>query len=1037
MEDFARTKSQFAGLTFIIAGPPSCGKGTQSMMLAKKFGLVHLSTGDIFREQLEQNTELGKLVKDYMQRGCFVPDEIVINFIKHRLSQQDVHQRGCIIDGFPRTADQAEVLVRLVNVDKFILLEVPDSVLIKRAPGRRVDPQTGAIYHMKFIPPPVAIQSRLKRREYDSDISIRLSVHHEQMHRILPYFNQKVIRVNGMQDPRKVFEAVAAVVTQPLANRSGGGDGGESGESKSNQLSLCSVCLDSPADFLVIPCGHQCACEDCLKKIQASSGDCPICRVNITSIQRVFKCGDDGMVESVSASGNNGSRLQYDPTAGLAVHQDIDDVLDKGTKSNNANEWPDEEDDWSDEAELSDGREAKSSRADEPRVSIGLSQNCKNGGDSMVAVHIDVPVLPAGTRREPVDICCIVDISGSMNALAKYEADNGSVKDDGLTILDIVKHGVKTVMHTLEDQDRLAIVAFNGKASTSLTLTCMTKNGQQRAAAALDDLRPSGKTNIWDGLLHGMECLRQADGTADAGSKTGGCNGSSGRRKAVLLLTDGQPNICPPRGHVSELRNYKDRYTGFDFQMNTFGFGYSLDSKLLLDLAVEGHGTYAFIPDAIILGTTFVNSVANFLSMHSQNATLSIMPRNGAMFTGPVLGDPVVAEESWGRAISLGPLQYGQSRDCVVPMSIPHARAGKQVYVDVVLSYPHQQCGGEQLRVQGSGSSRYQSHQAVLASLLAKTVTVGNLAVTLAEGGRGKKAQQHVQELAQQLAAAAAAATTVTGDSEDTKLIALKADVSGRMLKALQGKPRFNRWGKHYLRALVRSHQLEQCTNFMDTGLQHYGGALFKSLRAKGDQVFLGLPAPKPSAQQQTAPRGRISNLTRAPTRSAAPKPDMRTYYAGAGGGCFGETAKVVVVSPNGSHVPTLVCDVQPGHEVLVADGTAQVRCVAQIARSPLKKLLGLPCGLTITPGHPVRVQGKWQRPRDLPEFKQADSPSHVVYNFVLDRCHILLVNGIQCVTWGHAMKEDVVKHDYYGTNLIVSDLSRLPGWKQGYVKVH
>jgi len=137
------------------------------------------------------------------------------------------------------------------------------------------------------------------------------------------------------------------------------------------------------------------------------------------------------------------------------------------------------------------------------------------------------------------------------------------------------------------------------------------------------------------------------------------------RRKALFLLTDGQPNVLPPRGHIAELHDYKDKYPDFSFQVNTFGFGYNLDSELLLDLAVEGAGTYAFIPDAVIVGTTFVNAVANVLSSFSQSATLSLCPKNGAKFAGPVLGfrdfssssgssaARLVSEESWGRWIML------------------------------------------------------------------------------------------------------------------------------------------------------------------------------------------------------------------------------------------------------------------------------------------------------------------------------------------------------------------------------------------------
>merc|ERR1719247_2427089 len=115
-----------------------------------------------------------------------------------------------------------------------------------------------------------------------------------------------------------------------------------------------------------------------------------------------------------------------------------------------------------------------------------------------------------------------------------------------------------------------------------------------------------------------MEALRSGADEADVGAK------GLGRRKALLLLTDGQPNMNPPKGHLPELRDYKDQHPDFSFQINTFGFGYNLNSELLLDLAAEGSGTFAFIPDALIVGTTFVNSIANVRSTLTQNATLHL-----------------------------------------------------------------------------------------------------------------------------------------------------------------------------------------------------------------------------------------------------------------------------------------------------------------------------------------------------------------------------------------------------------------------------
>merc|ERR1719473_100298 len=165
-----------------------------------------------------------------------------------------------------------------------------------------------------------------------------------------------------------------------------------------------------------------------------------------------------------------------------------------------------------------------------------------------------------------------------------------------------------------------------------------------------------------------MESLR---GPSDPNHDRGESGRNDGRQKAILLLTDGKPNISPPAGHLMALRNYRDEHPDFAFQLNSFGFGYNLDSALLLELAEEGGGTFAFIPDAVIVGTTFVNCAANILSTLTQDATLYLSPMNGAQLGGACEGECRVAPASWGQAVSLGPLRFGQSRDVVVPVILP------------------------------------------------------------------------------------------------------------------------------------------------------------------------------------------------------------------------------------------------------------------------------------------------------------------------------------------------------------------------------
>ena len=123
---------------------------------------MHISTGDILREQVKNGTALGKEAKEYMSKGALVPDSVVIGMVKAKLGEPEVKAKGWLLDGFPRTAAQAKAMADLgITADVFLQLEVPDSVLVERICLRRTDPVTGQIYHLKFNPPPADVTSRL------------------------------------------------------------------------------------------------------------------------------------------------------------------------------------------------------------------------------------------------------------------------------------------------------------------------------------------------------------------------------------------------------------------------------------------------------------------------------------------------------------------------------------------------------------------------------------------------------------------------------------------------------------------------------------------------------------------------------------------------------------------------------------------------------------------------------------------------------------------------------------------------------------
>jgi len=163
-------------LKIIIAGAPAAGKGTQCEVIKEAFNVVHLSTGDMLRAAVKEGTPLGIQAKEKMEAGELVPDDLIVGVVLDRLRQEDCMTRGWLLDGFPRTAVQADALsAGNMMPDIFLLVDVPEEVLVERVTGRRVDPETGKIYHMTFSPPTdEEVIARLVQRADDTEEKIKV-----------------------------------------------------------------------------------------------------------------------------------------------------------------------------------------------------------------------------------------------------------------------------------------------------------------------------------------------------------------------------------------------------------------------------------------------------------------------------------------------------------------------------------------------------------------------------------------------------------------------------------------------------------------------------------------------------------------------------------------------------------------------------------------------------------------------------------------------------------------------------------------------
>jgi hypothetical protein len=572
-------------------------------------------------------------------------------------------------------------------------------------------------------------------------------------------------------------------------------------------------------------------------------------------------------------------------------------------------------------------------------------------------------------------------------------------------------------------------------SKTVFTLTKMDGPGKSRVTSTIEGLCTEGMTNLWDGLKMGMNLLIS---TSAASSESNISPANTGRLSTLFILTDGMPNIHPPRGHGPMLRAFLEANPPIQpFSISTFGFGYSLDSQLLLELAQIGSGGYGFIPDSGMVGTVFIHAVANTYATYAPRAHLDIElpPDTEAIVKGSL---PVI-KTSWGIQIDIGDIQFGQSRDFVVLIPDSHAN------VSAMLTY-HPFNSAKDLKEQATHiatpeAASIQYHAARLdfvSSLLAISQT---------------------NDLPQSVIALTALKDRLASLKDDDAQ-ALAKDVSGEGLLAL--KPdNFSRWGRHYLPSLARAHQRQQSGNFKDPGLQVYGrnSVLFLAERDKLDAAFDALPPPKPSipVYHGNAPHGGYAGAA-IRTKSkrgglfgsvclggfSTPKLASMKVYNSSAGPCF---AGECLVKVSGAGAKVRIEQLTRGMEIESMVGPRTVAAVVRTAVPSGETLLCRIGDLKVTPWHPVTVEeGKWVFPADVAVAEAM--ACNAVYSILLQpdlenpNAHTISVADVWCVTLGHGItksaSQDGRAHAFLGDyEKVLRNLSALDGFHTADGVVH
>jgi len=539
----------------------------------------------------------------------------------------------------------------------------------------------------------------------------------------------------------------------------------------------------------------------------------------------------------------------------------------------------------------------------------------------------------------------VIDISGSMNT----EISNGDERD-GFNVLDIVKHAGLVCLEGLRAIDSAAIIAYSSSAKIILPMTKMSNNGKLRAKAALKSLDTEGSTNIWAGLKMALDQL---------------VNGGT-----IMLLTDGCPNIRPPRGEHAMLKKELDNHE--DVVVNTFGFGYSLDSELLRELSNETFGSYSFIPTVGEVGTVFVHAMANLRMAVVEKTKIAIE-------TEGTITMPNLEKTGWGYFLHLGQLQKGYPRKIEIECNKPIEVSILDVEMNTIS----------------------ESFDSIQSQKMAAIIMKCHYLSEFSEG----RAVEYLETMI---------------NSIDWKKSYL-ADLNGQIRGAI-GSESFKKWGKHYLPSLAAAYKYQKCNNFLDVGIQEFCGETFEKVRTELDTLFNTLPPPKPTHRERM-----VKDCIRSGRAVSAPLRDLSTYNDRSGP-CFAAHCKVTMSDGTQKRCE----NVNKGDIVVTSnDGHSEVVCVVETKVEEGISMIQVG-DLIISKWHPIKKNGIWMFPNNLKE-KNIIQYEGKIYSFLLlnkqgKYAEDLIIENEVCIALAHGIENDeVATHPFYGGHAVVDELKLAP----------
>jgi hypothetical protein len=537
-------------------------------------------------------------------------------------------------------------------------------------------------------------------------------------------------------------------------------------------------------------------------------------------------------------------------------------------------------------------------------------------------------------------------------------------------------------------KDSVAIVCFNEDAKLYFPMTKMNDDNKKKLLSNLESITAGGSTRIWSGIKMGLDTLKNS------------IQGNELCNQTIMVFTDGIDESAnkPLRGNIYELDGFIRDNSELckTITMNTIGFGRSLDSKELFEMAEKLNGTFSHIPESSTAGTIMINRLATDLTTYGNNICVITTMKDGSV-----------------SIVNIGSICVGQNRTHPICQSLDHVQ---KIEVSIFNGLTHVVTQvdltdlTEDKKIVFECWTKLDLIKTIEHNIDTIQTTSPTVSLPYCTGQFANFRKRNEMN-----------------SSEHPYIQGCLEDVDDQLRKAVEKEKWCAAWGLHYLRSYLHTTRREIVNNFRDKGIQHFASKTFTNLQTHCEKIFLATP-PIP----KKTPIARTNTYTSNPT--LPPTIDTTTYtnrYYG--GGCFHPNSSILMADGSVKHAG----HVTKGDLVSCGDDrVASVRCVT--FSFGLFEIVDIN-GFSLTSTHPIRSldskEDKWVYPKDISSNRYEYDQ---VVNFLLDKHHEIVgvrsdsLTPIRCCTLGHGLKGDVIEHDYLGTDKVVRDLEKIPGFYFG-----